>query len=66
MNFYYVTKIWKTTFQKEFFNKIWLKVEEYEYIYIFAFEIKFENILFQMATETSFVTLLNCNLTNLC
>ena len=36
----HVTKIWKTTFPKEFFNKIWLKVKEHEYIYIF--EIKFE------------------------
>ena len=29
----------KTTFPKEFFNKIWLEVEEHENIYIF--EIKF-------------------------
>ena len=36
----HVTKIWKTTFPMEFFNKIWLKVGEYECIYIF--EIKFE------------------------
>ena len=28
------TKIWKTTFPKKFFNEIWLKVGEYEYIYI--------------------------------
>ena len=27
-------KIWKTTFPKEFFNEIWLKVGEHEYIYI--------------------------------
>ena len=27
----------------EFFNEIWLKVEEHEYIYIF--EIKFEKII---------------------
>ena len=26
----HVTKIWKNTFQKDFFNKIWLKAEEYE------------------------------------
>ena len=26
----HVTKIWKTTFSKEFFNKIWLKVREHE------------------------------------
>ena len=36
----HVTKIWKTTFSKEFFNKIWLKFQEHEYNYIF--EIKFE------------------------
>ena len=43
----HVTKIWKTTFPKEFFNEIWLKVGEHEYIYIF--EVKFElkkNIFF--------------------
>ena len=31
----HVTKIGKTTFPMEFFNEIWLKVGEYEYIYIF-------------------------------
>ena len=35
-----VTKIWKTTFLKDFFNDIWLKVEKHDYIHIF--EIKFE------------------------
>ena len=29
-----LAKIWKTTFPKEFFNEIWLKVGEYEYSYI--------------------------------
>ena len=29
-----LAKICKTTFPKEFFNEIWLKVGEYEYIYI--------------------------------
>ena len=29
-----LAKIWKTTFAKEFFNEIWLKIREYEYIYI--------------------------------
>ena len=29
-----LAKIWKTFFPKEFFNEIWLKVGEYEYIYI--------------------------------
>ena len=36
----HVTKIWKTTFPKEFFNNIWLKIGEHEYTYIS--EIKFE------------------------
>ena len=40
-----VTKIWKKKktqyyFPKEFFNEIWLKVGEHEYIYIF--EINFQ------------------------
>ena len=26
-----LAKIWKTTFPKEFFNEIWLKVRDYEY-----------------------------------
>ena len=29
-----LAKIWKTTFPGEFFNEIWLKVGEHEYIYI--------------------------------
>ena len=33
-------KNWKTAFPKEFFNKIWLIIEEHKYIYIA--EIKFE------------------------
>ena len=36
----HVTKIWKNTFQKKLFNKIWLKLAEFEYIHIS--EIKFE------------------------
>ena len=39
-----LTNIWKTTFPKEFLNKIWLKVEEHEYIYIL--ETKFEKKYF--------------------
>ena len=35
----HVNKIWKTTFPKEFLNKISHKVAENEYIYIF--EIQF-------------------------
>ena len=48
----------------EFFNEIWLKVGEHEYVYIF--QIKFENKLFcfKMVAKTSFVTL--CNNANLC
>ena len=45
--------MWKTTFPKEFFDKIWLKVEEHEYNYIF--EIKFEkNILFKKGSQNKF------------
>ena len=45
MNFRFAKKVtWpkfeKNTFPKEFFDGIWLKVEEHEYIYIV--EIKFE------------------------
>ena len=29
-----LAKIWKSTFPKEFFNEIWLKVGEYKYINI--------------------------------
>ena len=29
-----LARIWKTTFPKEVFNEIWLKVGEHEYIYI--------------------------------
>ena len=35
-----LAKIWKTTFPMKFFNEIWLKVGEHEYIYIN--EITFE------------------------
>ena len=38
-------KNWKTAFPKEFFNKIWLIIEEHKYIYIA--EIKFEKKLFR-------------------
>ena len=44
-------KIWKT--KKEFWNKIWLKVEKHEYIY--NFEIKFEKIiLFKNGSQNKF------------
>ena len=49
----HVTKIWKTSFPKEFFNKVWLKVEEHEQIYIF--KMKFiKNILFKNGTQSKF------------
>ena len=50
-----MTKIWKTTFRMEFFNEIWLKVGEHEYIYIF--EIKFEKkvILFKNGNQNKFL-----------
>ena len=38
----HMTKIWKTPFPKEFFNKIELKVREQKYIHIF--ETKFEKV----------------------
>ena len=47
-----MTKIWKTM---EFFNEIWLKVGEHEYIY--TFEIKFEKkkiILFKNGGQNKF------------
>ena len=49
-----LAKIWKTTFQKEFFNEIWLKVGEHEYTYII--EITFLKKLFhlKMAAKTIF------------
>ena len=49
----------KNHFPKGIFNKIWLKVREHKYIYIF--EIKFEKRLFcyEMAAKTSIVTLRN-------
>ena len=36
-----LAKIWKTTFPKEFFNEIWLRVGEQEYIY--NTELTFKN-----------------------
>ena len=47
----HVTRIWKTTFLKEFFNEIWLKIGEHEYIYIA--EIKFKKkIHLKMVAKT--------------
>ena len=40
----------------EFFNEIWLKVEEHEYIYIFEIRFEKKNILFK---NGKFVTLGN-------
>ena len=51
----HVTKIWKTFFPKEFFDKIWLKVGKREYIYIS--EIKFDRIiLLKNESQNFFVT----------
>ena len=36
----HLTKILKTTFPKKIFSKIWLKVDEHEYIYIFEIQFK--------------------------
>ena len=41
----HLTKIWKTTFPKGFFNKIGLKVEEHEYIHIFETKYGKKNIV---------------------
>ena len=43
-----LAKIWKTTFPKEIFNEIWLKVGEHEYIYITEITLK------KMAATTIF------------
>ena len=40
-----LAKIWKTTFPKEFFNEIWLKVVEHLHIYITEITFK-KNIPF--------------------
>ena len=64
----HVIKIWTTTFPKEFFNKIWLKVREHEYIYIF--EIKLEKkkkklFCFKMhVTRTAIIATLTKKLTS--
>ena len=50
----YVTKIGKkNTFQKEFFNKTWLKVGEHEYIFLCGITFK-EVILFKNDGQTRF------------
>ena len=60
----HVTKIWNTTFPKEFFNKIWLKVGKYEYIYICEIKFGKKKYCLKIAAKTSFVTL--SNNANLC
>ena len=58
-----LAKIWKTTFPKEFYNEIWLKVGEHEYIYIT--EITFEkNYSVLKWRQNNFLIL--CNNANLC
>ena len=44
----------KTTFPKEFFNEIWLKVGTYEYIYIFWNKIWKKIILFKNGGKNKF------------
>ena len=39
----HVTKIWKTTFPKEFLNENWLIVEKHEYIHILKNVIQLRN-----------------------
>ena len=41
-------------FPKEFFNEIWLKVGEHEYIYIFEMKFKKKNILFKNGGKNKF------------
>ena len=57
----HVTEIWKTTFPKEFFSKIGLKVGKYGYIYINLWNKIWKKRLFclKMVAKTSFVTLHN-------
>ena len=50
-------KIWKIPFRKEFFNEIWLKVGEYEYIYIFETNLKKKIFCLKLAAKTRFVDL---------
>ena len=53
-----LAKIWKTTFPKEFFNEIWLKVGEHKYIYIT--EIIFKKIIsFWNGGQNNFLILRN-------
>ena len=46
--------MWKTTFPKEFFNEIWPKVEEHEYIYIFKIKFEKKIILFKNGGRNKF------------
>ena len=51
----YVTKILKTTFPKELFNKIWLKVEEHEYITYLKFKFEKKKVnLFNKGGQNTF------------
>ena len=54
-----VTKTWKTTFPKEFFDETWLKLKEHEYLNNFLNKIWKKKICLKMAAKTSFVTLRN-------
>ena len=50
----HVTKIWKTAFPKEFFNKIWLKVGEHKYTYISEIKLGEKIILFRDGSQNNF------------
>ena len=49
----------KNHFPKGFFNKIWLKVEEHECIYIFEIKSLKKIFCLKMTAKTNFVTLRN-------
>ena len=49
-----LANIWKSTFPKEFFNEIWLKVGEHEYIYITEITFWKKLFRFKMAAKTIF------------
>ena len=49
-----LAKIWKTTFPKEFFNEIWLKVGKHEYILRNWNNILKKLFRFKMAAKTMF------------
>ena len=63
-SFWFWPKFEKPLSQKEFFNEIWLKVGEHEYIYIT--EITFEKKLFRFKMAAKTIFLILHNNANLC